>query len=403
MGRQNGKTHLLKVLALWMMYSGNGRLVLGSAQNLAIAREAWEGVSDIIEGDAALTHELAHERRSAGDYEISLKNGARYRITAANGKAGRGLSVDLLILDELREHRDWAPWAALSATTNARPNALVVCISNAGDERSVVLNSLRDRALAGEDETLGLFEWSAPKDCELDDAQAFAQANPGLGHTITERSILGQLATMPPGHFRTEVLCQRVDAIDTALDLGAWQECGDAHGTLEDARGRIAACLDVSLDMKHVSLVAAAQRPDGRTRLEVVAAWNSTSEARAALPDLLARVNPQVLGWFPGGPAASIAADLRGLRKSQALKAGDVPAVCQGFADQITARRVIQPQDPLLNAQASQTAKVYTGDGWRFTRRLNGHCDAIYAAAGAVHLARTMPAPVGKPRVIVAA
>ena len=131
-----------------------------------------------------------------------------------------------------------------------------------------------------EDETLGLFEWSAPKDCELDDAQAFAQANPGLGHTITERSILGQLATMPPGHFRTEVLCQRVDAIDTALDLAAWQDCGDAHGTLDDARERIAACLDVSLDMKHVSLVAAAQRPDGRTRLEVVAAWNSTSEAR---------------------------------------------------------------------------------------------------------------------------
>lgn len=57
-GRQNGKTHLLKVLALWMMYSGRARLVLGSAQNLAIAREAWEGAQEFIEDDAALSREL---------------------------------------------------------------------------------------------------------------------------------------------------------------------------------------------------------------------------------------------------------------------------------------------------------------------------------------------------------
>ena len=42
------------------------------------------------------------------------------------------------------------------------------------------------------------------------------------------------------------------------------------------------------------------------------------------------------------------------------------------------------------------------GDAWVFSRRGEGHVDAAYATAGAVHLARTMRTPVGRPRLIVA-
>jgi hypothetical protein len=46
--------------------------------------------------------------------------------------------------------------------------------------------------------------------------------------------------------------------------------------------------------------------------------------------------------------------------------------------------------------------RLKRGDAWVFSRKGEGHCDAAYAAAGAVHLARTLPAPVGKPRLVVA-
>jgi hypothetical protein len=43
--------------------------------------------------------------------------------------AGRGLTVDVLLLDELREHRDHLAWAALSKTTLARPDALICAVA----------------------------------------------------------------------------------------------------------------------------------------------------------------------------------------------------------------------------------------------------------------------------------
>jgi len=232
--RQQGKTWLLKILALWSMYLGVARLVLGSAQSLDIAKESWQGAVEMVGDQPELAAEVGNVRQANGEQCLTLVNGARYRITASTGKAGRGLSVDLLILDELREHRDWAAWAALSKTTMARPNALTVCISNAGDDRSVVLNQLRDAAMQGilaaaepgntsdeapEDPSdgLALFEWSAPEGCELSDPDGWAQAMPGLGYgTITEAAVRSALATDSPAVFRTELLCQRVPTLDSA-------------------------------------------------------------------------------------------------------------------------------------------------------------------------------------------
>jgi hypothetical protein len=259
--RQNGKTWLLKVLALWFMYLGHGRLVLGAAQSLDIARESWQGAVDLTQESPELAAEVASIRYANGEQALVLSNGARYRITASSRGSGRGLSVDLLILDELREHRTPEAWAALSKTTMARPNALTVCISNAGDDQSVVLNTLRSAALAEADPGLGLFEWSAPEGCALDDPVAWAQACPGLNHgTITEAAIRTSLATDPPAVFRTELLCQHVPALDSAIDPAAWAACADpaGAGSLAGTGARIALCLDVSLDYSHVSLYGAA-------------------------------------------------------------------------------------------------------------------------------------------------
>jgi phage terminase large subunit-like protein len=214
-GRQQGKTTLLKIVALWAMYLDRVHLVLGAAQSLDIARESWKGALDLARGNELLANELTRVTTGSIETAMTLTNGARYRITAATPGSGRGLSVDLLILDELREQRDWEAWSALSKTTIARPNALTVAISNAGDDKSVVLNSLRSTGLAETDESIALFEWSAPDGCALDDPDAWCQAMPGLGHgTITESAVRLALATDPESVFRTELLCQSVDALN---------------------------------------------------------------------------------------------------------------------------------------------------------------------------------------------
>lgn len=387
--RQNGKTTLLKVVCLYFMYLAKAKLILGVAQSLDIAREAWQGAVDLAEENPELSAEIAAVRRVNGEQCLTLTSGARYRIGAATRGAGRGLSVDLLVLDELREHRTFEAWGALSKTTIARPNALIVGISNAGDDESVVLNTLRSAALSGDDETIGLFEWSAPDGCELDDRAAWAQANPGLGHTISEQAIASAMATDPPATFRTEVLCQKVDALDSAFDVGAWNASADMGGTFDAHRDRVFLGFDVAPDGAHATLVAATSLADGRIRIEPVAAWSSTEAARDALPGLLERIQPKAVAFYPAGPAAALTGLLRPLEGTQELKGATVVETCMSFADLVAARRILHPDDPLLNAHVAGSAKLPSGDGWRFARRGHGHCDAAYAAAAAIHAAVT--------------
>lgn len=406
--RQCGKTWLLRIIALWTLYLRQRCLVLGSAQDLKIAREAWQGAVELAESVDELRAEIAPNgvRRANGEQCLTLVNGSRYAITATTRSAGRGLSVDLLLLDELREHRGWESWGALSNTTRARPYALTVATSNAGDDESIVLNTLRAAALSnlgyvapGAEldvaQDLGLFEWSAPDGCDLDDPAAWAAANPALGYTIDESVIRSALVTDPANTFRTESLCQQVSALDAAIDPMGWADCADRSAPgLAAIRSRVVACLDVAPDGGHVSLVGAAVRDDGRIRVEPLGAWRSTGQARAELPELLAKILPVAVAWFPAGPAAGMAADLRDLYPDGVeLTGAAVLEACQGLADAVLARRVVHPSDPLLDQHVLGTSKLPSGDRWRFTRRGDGRVDAAYAAAGAVHVARTMPAP----------
>jgi hypothetical protein len=396
-GRQNGKTEIVKALALYFLFMGRAHTVLGCAQSLDIAMEAWAGAVDLAEAVADLAAEIDTVRYTNGQNCLTLTNGARYRIAAASRKAGRGLSIGLLVLDELREHRDWLAWAALSKTTTAT-HGLIVGISNAGDDESVVLNSLRESALAHADPALGLFEWSAEDGCDLDDPDGWAAANPSLGYIPSMvESLESGAATDPPAVFRTESLCQRVDALDAAVDLAAWKSSADPDGSLSRARARVAACVDVAPDGEHVTLSGAAVLEDGRVRVETLAAWPSTADARRELAPLLDRIKPAVVGWFPSGPSAALGADLRVL-DAQALQGADVAEACQEFADLVRAGRIVHPDDPLLNAHIAGTSKLRSGDGWRFARKGAGHVDAAYAAAGAVRLARTLPPPAQRHR-----
>jgi hypothetical protein len=395
--RQSGKTAIGEALSLWKMDTENKAMVLGTSVAQELAREPFYRVADHAENLGI----VARLTRGSIDTSLWLTNGSRYKVGSASRRGGRSLSVDLLLVDELREHVDsWDAWNALTGATTARGNAQTWAFSNMGDERSVVLNGLRAAALSGEDTSICLLEWSAPEGCELDDLDALVAANPGLGHVIRLETLVNKRNTMPPAGYRTEHLCQHVTTLAPAIDSAAWAECADPVPFSEVIKARVVVCLDVAPDLQHVSLVAAALLDDGRVRVEPVAAWETTAQARRELPDWIARVNPRAVGWFPSGPAAALAVDLRKIRGNVELSAADIPAVCQGLAEFVEARRLVHSDDPMLTAQAIGAAKTVAGDGWRFTRKGVGHCDAVYAAAGAIHIARSNLAK-GKPRILM--
>lgn len=421
--RQNGKTEVPVLLANYWMFVDAAPMILGTSTKLDYAKESWTKTVRLAESapdDAGLAalRPARWKREANGEQECWTSEGSRYKIAASNAEGGRSLTLHRLICDELRQHHDYTAWDAAVPAGNAVRDFQTWCLSNAGDDRSIVLNDLREAALkyiqTGQgDRRLGLFEWSAPDDADPEDIEALAQANPNLNRRIDGEALLdaARRAVAAGGAaltgFKTESMCIRVRMLDPAIDLGAWRARLQPGG-LDDVRNRVAMCLDIAPDGAHATLYAAAVLDDDRVRVDYVHAWDSTRKLRAELPELLQRVKPRVLGWLPGGPAAALAADLadrgqpgwppRGIKIAE-IKS-DLPPVCMGFADQVATGRLLHSGDPLLDAQVELARRLARGDQWVFSRRDGGHVDAVYAAAGAAWLARTLPRRV-KPAVLV--
>lgn len=414
--RQQGKTHLLKVLSLYWLYIEQQKLILGTSTNRDYAKEAWLAAVEEAERVDWLADEIADVRKSNGEETLTTVAGCRYKIAASNRRGGRSLTINRLILDELREHASWDAWNASTNATNAVYDAQIFAISNQGDDTSVVLDALRGPAVdhiergAG-DERLGLFEYSAPDGAAPDDPTALAQSCPQLGRRTDLDALIGaaRRAMAAGGEelagFRTEVMCQRVHLMDPAIDPDRWTACGtDAPIDLADHRGRVALCFDVSPDGSHASLIAAALL-DGKVHVDTVRAWDGygcLKRVRAELPGIVRQVKPRALGWFPAGPAAALTAELaeRKGRRDWPPRGvvlddikGEVTAVTMGFAEQVFAGEVRHPRDEMLTAHVNAAQKLRRGDAYVYSRAGKTPVDAAYALAGAVHLARTLPPP----------
>lgn len=424
--RQNGKTETPVVLSLYWQFVEEVPMILGTSTKLDYAKESWTKAVRLGEASPALTplRPARWKREANGEQESWTSAGSRYKIAASNPEGGRSLTVHRLVLDELRQHHNYSAWDASLYAGNAVRDFQAWALSNEGDDRSVVLNDLTDSALeyinTGEgDWRLGMFSWSCEEDADPEDIHALAQGNPNLGRRIDPDALLADAAraVQKGGEaltgFKTEAMCIRVKLLDPAVDAAAWRR-GHVPGDLSAVRNRVALCLDVAPDQQHATLAAAAVLDDARARVEVVKAWDGVgciNQVRRDLPKLVARVKPRAFGWFPSGPAASLAADLAERKGRtawppagvvvEAIK-GDTAAACMGFVVGVAADQVVHADDPLLNAHVGLAEKLRQGDRYVFSRKGDGHCDGAYAAAGAVHLARTLPAPVGKPRLVIA-
>lgn len=421
--RQNGKTHLLMMLTLYWLFVERQKLIVGMSTKLDYARESWEKAVEAIQTTEALAGLLPSTgvRRTNGEQQIVTSDACRYKISASNRRGGRSLSIDRLISDELREQATWEAYHAAYLAMNARPHGQAFFVSNMGDNASLVLNSLRSAAITfletGEgDARLGLMEWSGPEDCELDDVQALAAANPNARRRLDWDTLLGEArhakarGGAEEAGFRTEVLCQLVAKLDPAIDPRDWAACGPREGReapcLDALRDRVCLGVDVTPDGLHASVYAAALDDDGHPVIDPVKAWTgpkATSQLRSQLPALVNRIRPRAVGWLPVGPAASVAAELAerkgGVRrwppvgvKVEAIKA-EATQACMGLEELVRSGQLRHGGDPLLGAQVAQARRGKRGGGWVFIRGQDqgGYVDALYAAAAAVHLARTQP------------
>ena len=277
--RQNGKTVLSEVIASFFLNVLQVDSIFGTSLSLDKAEEVWEAVINDQENVPELSGEIDRVSRTNGNKRLILTGLRQYKVGAPTRRAGRGDSNDLVMLDEIREQRDWETWSAAAASTNAKPNGLIVCFSNAGDPDSIVLRQLRAQAMGTDADfggsvdtaALGLFEWSAPDGAKTDDMDALAQANPALGYGyLTERALLSNRATFPENKFRSECMCQQVETIlPQPFPDGAWEAGVDETSRIAP-ESELYFGIDLSQNRRWTVIAVAGLREDGNFHVEVV-------------------------------------------------------------------------------------------------------------------------------------
>jgi len=305
--RQQGKTTLASVLAAWWLFVDSARhpeqtpplkfKVVGVAQNLDIAREPWSAVKTWCDPKPETDEEeaLAIQSLQTATAKVSDTNGkesivarsrAHYEIRA--GKNVRGKPAARVLMDEMREQKDWTVWNAVSQTSKSFWNGMLFGFSNAGDVSAIVLRTQRDAAIADEaewaryvesglmsaeefantrDVTLGHFEWSAPDGCEKDDVDGILQANPSIGYgPMTVASALADIRGMTDAGYRTEVLCQWVTSlVDSFIDVKDWKALNVAISEVTIPLGsRTVWGIDTSADRSRTWIAAAVMTKDGK-------------------------------------------------------------------------------------------------------------------------------------------
>jgi phage terminase large subunit-like protein len=370
--RQNGKTHLARMLILAHLVKWNTNVLIMSS-NRSMALDTFRQVTQLIENNDHLKGFVKQIRYANGTESIEMHSGARLDVVASTRDGSRGRSVNgLLFIDEVREI-DEDGYRAAMPTTRAHAGAHVLLTSNAGDAFSKVLNDLRERALDHPPKTFGYYEYSAPQYCKLDDRAGWAMANPSLNYTITEEAIEEALSTSPVETFRTESLTQWIDSLQSPWPHGVLEETSDS--TLTITPGALTMFgFDVSPSRRNASLVAGQIMPDGKIAIGIL----ETFESQVAVDDL--RIAASIKGWadiyrprmvlFDKYTTASIAERLS--------NAGVITMDCSGqqfyqacgdLLDGLVNHKVVHNgQDELIQQFQNCAAKV-NDSAWRIVKR----------------------------------
>ena len=403
MARQQGKSTLMMLRILTGMFVWGEGLQLASAHRLTTSLETFRQIVGLIETHPKLEKEVKKIRWQHGAEEIELFGNRRFVVKAANN-AARGLSKpETIHLDELREYKDEDAWSSMRYSMMAAKNPQVWIYSSAGDQHSVILNKLRERALASAttNDPIGWFEWSAEPDAPIllpsgeMNWSAFAQANPSLGITIHPDN-LRAVINDPPDIVRTEVLAQWVDTINSAIDAQKWAMCQIDAIPLDPEQVTWLG-LDLSPDRKFGALVAAQRLPGERFYIQLLHTWsndyslNDLAVANDIAP-YVRKYNTQTVAYSKRTSQA-VASRL----SSAGIQVTDMDGAiyaesCDRWLGAINSHRLQHSGQEELTQQTLSAAKLPFGDGsWIIGRRASRVAVCASVASALVTYFATQP------------
>lgn len=195
--RQNGKGEILVARELAGIFLFGEKSIFHSAHFMDTAVDAQKRLWEVIEDNDELMSwfsyadqspdgkaypGIPHLGKTNGKENIVFPNGAIVYFRTRTKKTGRGLSVELLILDECFDLPK-ETFASLSKLTRAKENAQTIYISSPVNQEEhhhgAVFSAKRWAALDGAPRTL-LMEWSPDEDDDPFSQATWAKCNPSM-------------------------------------------------------------------------------------------------------------------------------------------------------------------------------------------------------------------------------
>lgn len=240
--RQNGKGLITECLELAALFLWGTQVIIHSAHRLDTSQKAYRSMKELIEQN----EDLARRVKPISDTGMVIETvtGCRVEFKTRSATGGRGLTGDLVILDEALEvNADQL--AALVPILLARPYAQLWYTSTVPAHADQHLVSVRKRALDGTSPRLAWIEWGVDADAVSTDPVALWAANPALasGRLSLDR-LSDLLGILGEDKFRTECMGIWPEMVaGAALDAAKWADMLDV---LASRAGDAALSVDIS-------------------------------------------------------------------------------------------------------------------------------------------------------------
>lgn len=242
--RKNGKTALIAALLLAHLVGPeavqNSQIVSG-AQSLDQAAVVFELARKMVEMSPKLTPLV--RVMPSGKRLLGLARNVLYRALSAEGKTAHGLSPIVAILDEVGQVVGPTDKfiSAITSSQGAYLNPLLIAISTQAPTDADLFSTWIDAYRAAPDPRVVCHVYEAPKECALDDAKAWAAANPALGvfRSLADVAKQAKAALEMPANepeFRNLILNQRVEAVSPFVSQSVWQANGAECGPIDGAK-----------------------------------------------------------------------------------------------------------------------------------------------------------------------
>ena len=392
--RQNGKGSILEALELAHMFLFGSELILHTAHLDKTAKNHFQRMVRLIDGCPELSRKAKPPRYSNGDRGIATKAGGQIMFTTRAKEGGRGLSGDLVVIDEAMRLKGLGD---LLPTLSARPNPQIWYTSSAplvGPE-SDVLRGICDRGRKGA-KRMAYFEWSTPHDVDPDDRSAWWAANPAMGHRLSIDVTETERASMTDDEFKRERLgaWNPEESLPPFIPTNLWNACEDIAARPSDP---VVIGVEMTLD-RLAATIAVAGSFDGHPMVELAGDHRGPDTSQWVITSCISlweKHHPRFVAVDKKSPMAPLIPELR--RAGVEVKEydfGDMIAACSGFFDDVMTGTLRHNGDQVLAGAVAGAKKRDAGGAWLWDRKPGQVITPLVAVTLARHGHLEQDAPV---------